>query len=85
MGYSDLGASCFLHLKLLFFVRINKYPLDESKGDDNFAVRALPWDVGSLPAAASMSSVYTEWDTSRRRGWGKLQITLQPGGWGHTR
>lgn len=31
MGYSDLGASCFLQLKLLHFVRIINYLLDESK------------------------------------------------------
>lgn len=68
MGYSDPGASCFLQLELLHFVRIIKYPLDESKGEDNFVVGALPWDVGSLPTAASMSGVYTEWNSSRRKG-----------------
>lgn len=68
MGYSDPGASCFLQLELLRFVRIIKYSLDESKGEDNFAVGALPWDVGSLPTAASMSGVYTEWKSSRRKG-----------------
>lgn len=67
-GYSDPGASCFLQLELLHFVRIIKYPLDESKGEDNFVVGALPWDVGSLPTAASMSGVYTEWKSSRRKG-----------------
>lgn len=76
MGYFDLGASCFLQWKLLHFVRIIKYPLDWSKGDNNFVVGALPWDVGILPTAASMSSVYTEWNDSRRKGWAKLQVTL---------
>lgn len=58
----------FFKLELLHFVRIIKYPLDESKGEGNFVVGALPWDVGSLPTAASMSGVYTEWNSSSRKG-----------------
>jgi len=68
MGWSDLGVSCFLQFKLLLFVRVIKCPLDESKGDNNFAVRTLPWDVGSPPTAASISSAYTEWNNSSRKG-----------------
>lgn len=60
MEYSVRGASCFLQFKLLHFVRIIKYPLDESEGDNNFVVRALPWDEGILPTDTSMSCVYTE-------------------------
>lgn len=56
MGYSDPGASCFLQLELLHFVRIIKYPLDESKGEDNFVVGALPWECGKSP-----NSCINEW------------------------
>ena len=58
-GYSDLDASSFLQLKLLLFVRIMKYPLDKSRGDNHFVLRALPWGVGSLPTAASVRSICT--------------------------
>lgn len=38
--------------------------------------------MAGLPTAASTGRVYTEWKSSRRKGWERLQITLQLGDMG---